>query len=81
MISVIIIRYESLLSLSVLNLPGLCFIFLKTGMENLQHLTLIKIASRNLVYKAAWKNMVIMERDAIPVADWSSTNFQRKGQH
>lgn len=45
------------------------FYFLKAGKENLQHLTLIKIASQNLVYIAAWENMVAVERDTIPVAD------------
>lgn len=45
------------------------FYFLKNGMENLQHLTLIKVATQNLVYRAAWENMVLMERDSIPEAD------------
>lgn len=45
------------------------FYFLKAGMENLQHLTLINTDIQNLVCIAAWKNMVVMERDTIPVAD------------
>lgn len=58
------------------------FYFFKTGMKNPQHLISIRIAKQNLVdFFLSGRAWLVMDKNTIPAADESSTNFQRKHKH